>query len=158
MRVPTTDEDRPIEVLDEAECRSLLGTTGTGRLGFTDGALPAIVPFPFALQDGHVMIPAHRGSSIVRAVRGSVVVFAVDSYDAATDTGWSVTVVGPTRMVFDLEEVSALLQRCFPTWPPAPGRCFISVHPGLVRGWRMKESPAVPTSAAPDTEDAPPGR
>ena len=106
-RLPSTDEDRRCEVLDEDACRRLLGTTGTGRIGFTDGALPAILPVPFAVRDGHVMIPERRGSPVESALRGAVVAFQVDSFDTGTRTGWSVTVVGLTRLVSDPRDVAA---------------------------------------------------
>jgi hypothetical protein len=150
--VHTADEDRVLEVLDEAACRELLGTTPTGRLGFTDGALPAILPVPFALADGRVMIPARRTSAVLSAVRGAVVAFAVDSYDARTRTGWSVTVVGPALIVSHPEEVAALQAR-FASHPPAADRCYIAVLLGLLKGWRMSECPPVSTSAGPAAPD-----
>jgi hypothetical protein len=153
--VPTTDEDRVFEVLDDDECRHL-GTTGTGRIGFTDGALPAILPVAFALRDGQVVISARRDSSVVRAVRGAVVAFQVDSYDAAARTGWSVTVVGPTRLASDPVAVAGVEDMQFSWRPPPPDRCYISVQLGLVRGWRMSKSPEESTAAGPsDTSDVP---
>jgi uncharacterized protein len=149
--VPTTDEDRLLEVLAEAECRELLGTARTGRLGFTDGALPAILPVPFALRDGQVVIPARRSSPVVSAVRGAVVAFQVDSYDAATRTGWSVTVVGPTRLIGVPEDVAALEELGLSSPAPTPDRCYIAVQLGLLRGWRSSETTAVPSPARPDT-------
>ena len=142
----TTDEDRLFEILDQDTCRQRLDASGTGRLGFTDGALPVILPVPFALQDGDVMIPAHRDSPVLKALRGAVVAFEVDSYDAATRTGWSVTVVGPTRVVSHAAEVAALQLR-FSTHPPTTDRCYIAVLLGLLRGWQLSECPTVPGSA-----------
>jgi hypothetical protein len=147
--VLTSDEDRLLEVLDEAVCRQLLATALAGRLGFTDGALPAILPVPYALQDGKVVIPAHRGSPVVAALRGAVVAFAVDSYDVETRTGWSVTVVGPTLLVSHPEEVATLHAR-FAAHPPATDRCYVAVLLGLLRGWRMSEHAAV--SRSPDAD------
>ena len=148
----TTEEDRLFEVLAEAECRQLLDRAGIGRLGFTDGALPAILPVAFAVRDGHVMIPARRGSAVVSAVRGAVVAFEVDSYDGATGTGWSVTVVGPTRLISSPGIVAALEESRSSPRPPAPDRCYIAVQFGLLRGWRLSETTAaVPTSPGPDT-------
>ena len=156
--MPTTDEDRLYEVLDEAECRHLLGTARTGRLGFTEAALPAILPVPFAVQRGHVMIPARPDSPVVRAVRGAVVAFAVDSYDAVTNTGWSVTVVGPSRLVWDPEEVAVLHELCLSSGPSVPDRCYICVQPGLLRGWRVSEPPRMRAGTAPDGGSGSPGR
>jgi uncharacterized protein len=155
-RLPSTDEDRRCEVLDEDACRRLLGTTGTGRIGFTDGAVPAILPVPFAVQDGHVMIPERRGSPVESALRGAVVAFQVDSFDTGTRTGWSVTVVGLTRLVSDPRDVAALELR-LSRRPSAPDRCYIAVQPGLVRGWRMSEVPPVATSGS-EADGEPPGR
>lgn len=147
--MPTDDEDRVLEVLHDLECRRLLTTTHLGRLGFTDGALPAIVPVAFALDDDSVVIPARRGNWVAGAVRGSVVAFAVDSYDAVARTGWGVTVVGPSRVVTDPAAVAAhggLLGR---PDPPAAGGCSIVVQLGLLRGWRLSHPPGVsPTTAA----------
>lgn len=145
----TVDEDRLTEVLDEAACRQLLGTTVTGRLGFTDGALPAILPVPFAVEQGHVVIPALRGSAVVSAVRGAVVVFEVGSWDAATRTGWSVTVVGPTRLVNHPKALAALQLR-FTSHPPSIDRCYIAVLGRRLTGWRMSEHPTVARTVAPD--------
>jgi nitroimidazol reductase NimA-like FMN-containing flavoprotein (pyridoxamine 5'-phosphate oxidase superfamily) len=153
--VPTTDEDRRYEVLAEAECHRLLGTVGTGRLGFTHGALPAILPVPFSVRDGHVMIPARRGSAVVSAVRGAVVAFEVDTYDAATRTGWSVTVVGPTRLISASGQVAALEESRFAARPPAPDRCYIAVQLSLLRGWRVSETTPEATSGRPGSRAEP---
>jgi hypothetical protein len=88
-----------LEVLDGAECRRLLGTVRVGRLGFTEGALPAIVPVPFALAVDSLVIPARQGNWAVGAMRASVVALGVDSHDVDERTGWGVTVVGPSRVV-----------------------------------------------------------
>lgn len=147
----TADEDRVLEVLDEAACRRLLGTAPSGRLGFTDGALPAILPVPFALEDGRVVVPTRLSSAVLSAVRGAVVAFAVDSYDAETRTGWGVTVVGPTRVVSRPEEVATLHLR-FPSHPHAADRCYIAVLLGLLKGWRLSEYP--PVARSPDSDIA----
>lgn len=120
--MPTNDEDRVLEVLADAECRRLLGTAQIGRLGFTDGALPAIVPVPFTVEDHRVRIPAREGNWVLAAVRRSVVAFAVDSYDVVTRTGWGVTIVGPAYVT---------------TGDLRNGTRSIAVQMGLLRGWRL---------------------
>ena len=151
----TTDEDRVDESLDEAECTRLLTTTAIGRLVFTDGALPAIVPVAFLLHDGHVLIAARQGSTVVNAVRGSVVAFEVDSYDAAARTGWSVTIVGPSRIISDPGQVAALAEPGVSARPSHPSRCYISVKPGIVRGWRI--APEARNAESTDTGPEDPG-
>ncbi|MGY2066073.1 pyridoxamine 5'-phosphate oxidase family protein [Blastococcus sp. SYSU DS0619] len=145
--MPTTDEDQ-VDVLDEAECRRLLGTASIGRLGFTDGALPALVPVSFALHEGSVLIPGRLGNSVVDAVRRTVVALGVDAYDGGSGAGWGVTVVGPSRVVSDPALVLEHDRLGLLTPPSGPGRCYIAVQIGLLRGWRTR-LPATRAPAAP---------
>lgn len=131
--MPTDDEDRVLEVLDDAECRRLLGTVRVGRLGFTDGALPAILPVPFTVEEDCVSIPAREGNWVVDAVRRSVVAFAVDSYDAVARTGWGVTVVGPAHVMPAVPADGATGD----SRSPIARRRSIIVPMRLLRGWRM---------------------
>jgi len=140
--VPTTHEERFLEILDEAQCRRLLPTRAIGRLGFTEDALPAILPVAFTLQNGHVLIAVRHDSSVVNAVRRSVVAFQVDEYDPAARTGWSVTVVGPSRIITDPREVARLGGVPLSPPPPDPAWCYVTVLLGLVRGWRLAPYPA----------------
>jgi Pyridoxamine 5'-phosphate oxidase len=117
--MPTKDEDRVLETLDDAECRRLLGTARVGRLGFTVGALPEILPVPFTLDGDCIRVASRLDDRLVDAVRRSVVVVAVDSYDVDEQTGWGVTVVGPSSVL------------------SVEGRSSIVVPLGLVRGWRL---------------------
>ena len=125
--------------LDDAECRRLLGTATVGRISFTDGALPAIAPVPFTLHDEQVLIPARRDSPMVRAVSGAVVAFGVDSFDPCTETGWSVTVIGPSRLLGDPGALVALAGAHLPGRWTYPDRCLITVQVGLLRGWRAED-------------------
>ena len=151
------DETSPIEELDEAECRLLLTTATVGHLGFTHGALPAIVPVPFALQDEHVIIPARRSNPMVAAVRGAVVAFEVDHFDPHTETGWSVTVIGASRVTGDRDQVAPFEAIRSPQVLTGHDRCFICIRPGLLRGWRASARDVERTSAGTAAEDAPPG-
>jgi hypothetical protein len=117
--VPTTDQDLVHESLSVGDCLRLLGSAGIGRLAYTQAALPAVRPVTFTLGGDDVLIPVHAGSPLVGAVRGAVVAFEADAYDAGR-AGWTVTVVGPSRVVA----------------ADGPGGCVIAVHMGLIRGWR----------------------
>jgi uncharacterized protein len=118
--VPTTDEDRAHEELGRAECLRLLRSAAVGRLAYTRSALPVVRPVSFRLEEGGVVIPSRSGSPLLDAVRGAVVAFEVDSYDAER-TGWTVSVVGPSRVVGP----------CAGTATAA-----ITVQLGMVQGWR----------------------
>ncbi len=147
--MPTNDEDRLHEVLDDAECRRLLGTARVGRLGFTHGALPAILPVPFTVHDDCVRIPVQEGNWLVDAVRRSVVAFAVDSYDVVHRTGWGVTVVGPALWTLGAVPVTPSTGSREPAGPPLPGHAIL-VQMGLLRGWRTS-LPVGTTPALADT-------
>ncbi len=134
--MPTTDPDPVVLPLDEAECRVLLLRSRLGRLAFTRNALPAIQPVPYCLHSGEVVIPAPAGSPYLPRARGAVVALGVDAYDGDTGTGWSVTVVGPSRAVDDPTETAVL--DALPWSRPrstGDGR-YVALEIGLLSGWR----------------------
>ncbi|MCZ2812079.1 pyridoxamine 5'-phosphate oxidase family protein [Modestobacter sp. VKM Ac-2979] len=139
----TTDHgERELSVLDEATCLALLRTTPIGRLVFTEGALPAVQPAAFAFSGGEVCIPTYAGSKVAVASVGAVVAFEVDEVDAATRTGWNVTVIGPSRVVTDARDVARLDELGVRPWVGAGTRCYICVQVRLVQGRRVKRSAA----------------
>jgi hypothetical protein len=147
--VPTVTEDRRQEVLDEAECLALLGTASIGRVAFTAGALPAVQPVAFTVHRGEVLIPTQPGSEVAVASRGAVVAFEVDELDLIDRTGWTVTIVGPSRLIVDPGTVSALDDLGTRPWVPAATHCYVAVHIRLVGGRRVRRCP--------DTGSAPAG-
>lgn len=128
-----------LEILDAAECRSLLNATALGRIVFTERALPAIQPVKYALIGGDVVIRTSTGSKLADATRDAVVAFEADAFDASADTGWSVVVIGHAHEVTDPDEQAAL--EALPLRPWAGGACdrFIRIHPELVSGRRIPE-------------------
>jgi len=140
------DEDRVIEILDEEECRRLLEKSSIGRLVFTDGALPAVLPVSHALHDGHVLVAARRDSALTGALRGSVVAFQVDAWAGEDRTGWSVTVVGPSRVITSPAEVQRLDDLQLFNRAPSPDRCYVAVRMDMLRGWRMSPSAGAGTA------------
>lgn len=138
----------PGHPMDAAACLALLSASHVGRLAFTDRALPAVVPLPYTVHDGHVLVAAHRDSPIAAAVRRSVVAFQVDSGPAGGLTEWSVTVVGPARVA----AVPAATAGPTPDDRLAPAdRCLIMVRMEMIDGWRTAlpsgRAPEVPASA-----------
>jgi hypothetical protein len=132
-----TYDDEPLEALADADCRRLLATAHLGRLGFSDGALPAIVPVRFVLHEDSVLIPARSSIPPATGASGSVVVLQVDSFGDDLGPGWSVTAVGPSRVVRDPGVVAGLQALASFARLGGAGDCFISLRPGLLRGWRI---------------------
>jgi hypothetical protein len=123
--VPTSDDDRAQEVLGRAEALQLLGTVSIGRLAFTQAALPATRPVSFSLRGEDVLIPVPAGSPLIEALRGSVVAFEADAYDTAVRTGWTVAVVGASRLL-DGQRIHESLSK----------RSVIAVRVALAQGLR----------------------
>jgi hypothetical protein len=136
--VPLADDGaRVLELLDEQECRRLLGTARLGRLAFTEGALPMIQPVGFVVSGEEVLIPTRLGSTLTAAARGAVVAVEVDDVDPVARTGWDVTVVGPSRVVTDPAEVARLDQLGARPWAPAGVPCYVAVRIAVLRGRRL---------------------
>jgi nitroimidazol reductase NimA-like FMN-containing flavoprotein (pyridoxamine 5'-phosphate oxidase superfamily) len=105
-----------LEILTDAQCLALLPTVPVGRIVFTEGALPAVQPVNFVVDDECVIIRATTGSKLAAAAGGAVVAFEVDEYDATTETGWSVTAVGQASLVTDSAELARLSRLPLRSW------------------------------------------
>jgi hypothetical protein len=74
---------------------------------------------------------------VTAALRGSVVAFEVDAFSGEEHLGWSVTVVGPSRVISTPDDVQRLDELGLNTRPRTADRCYIAVRIDLVKGWRM---------------------
>jgi hypothetical protein len=150
--VVMTDEGLEPEVLDEAACLRLLSSAPIGRIAFTQDALPAIQPVVFAVAGGEVFIPTHQGSRVAAASREAVVAFQADEFDVRAGTGWSVTVVGPSRVITEATEVLRMDRLGIRPWSPGQRRCYIVVQVRLVSGQRFRPGPVAipPPGPAPE--------
>jgi hypothetical protein len=140
--VDAAHEDPDTEALDRAECLDLLSSALIGRISFTQGALPAVQPVAFAVVDSEVFIPTHEGSEVAAASRGAVLAMEVDEVDVRACTGWSVTVVGPSRLIVDADEVLRMDRLGVRPWATGPGLCYIGLEIRLVSGRRIGRRPS----------------
>ena len=85
---------RELEVLDDDECWGLMARDTLGRIGFTQGSLPAIRPVNYVLSGHDVLIRTSPNSDMGKAIDGQLVALEVDSIDRATRSGWVVVVIG----------------------------------------------------------------
>ncbi|WKX69022.1 pyridoxamine 5'-phosphate oxidase family protein [Streptomyces sp. XD-27] len=96
--------------LSEQECWQRLGTHGIGRLAYTAGGAPVLLPVNF-LVDGRSVVyrtdPA--GPAAVRA--GAEVAFETDHVDEVSGLGWSVLVAGTAEHLTDPDMLDALARR-----------------------------------------------
>ncbi|RSN70981.1 pyridoxamine 5'-phosphate oxidase family protein [Actinomadura sp. WAC 06369] len=148
-----------LEILDEDECRDLLGRAAIGRIVFTHRALPAVQPVNFVVARRDIVIRTSRTSRLATAAADTVVAFEIDDVDTAARTGWSVVVVGRARRVTDPREIAALEALPLDTWVPGRRDVFIRIGSDLVTGRRIggTRSPdggRPPHRRAPDGEGA----
>jgi hypothetical protein len=78
---------------------------------------------------------------VAAASRAAVVAFQADEFDVREGTGWSVTVVGPSRGVTEAAEVLRMDRLGIRCRYPGPGRCYIGVQVRLVSGQRFGPRP-----------------
>lgn len=120
--------------LNEAACRKLLSTVEVGRLGFTVGALPRILPVPFTVRGEEVITGSLRGSAAVSPRPGDVVVFEAESYDPTIREGWCAGVVGPCRVLTDPDEIATIHVMAIAPWIPAQAGDYFAITMGLFYG------------------------
>ncbi|WP_354637873.1 pyridoxamine 5'-phosphate oxidase family protein [Kitasatospora camelliae] len=106
-----------------------------GRIVYTVGALPAVLPVRYRLDgDGSVVIHAAARSQLVRAVSGALVAF--EAGEVAEDgTGWSVTVLGRAD-VADAHARRAAAEAPVPETLPVT----IRIRPELVSGRTLPDA------------------
>ena len=119
-----------LEVLDRAECLRLLSHQTLGRVAFTSGALPCVLPVHFHLQDDTILVRTRRGGRLDAALQDAVVAFEVDDLDRVTHAGWSVAVTGVATEVTDrrrgrpgerrASRPVAVARARIPSWPSPP--------------------------------------
>src|SRR3978361_650040 len=129
-----TERERLLDLLDEADCRRLLETAVMGRIAFTEGAMPAIQPVSFALRGEDVLIPTGLGSKMAAGSRGAVLAFEIDDYDLVERPGWNVTVIGPSRLISDPDQIRTLDALGARPWAPVSTHCYIALRMAVVRG------------------------
>jgi nitroimidazol reductase NimA-like FMN-containing flavoprotein (pyridoxamine 5'-phosphate oxidase superfamily) len=137
MSVPGPSSDIPAveraRSLDVAECYELLATHTVGRVVFTDGALPGILPVNYVLSGRRIVFRTHPGSRLARAVADQVVAFEVDQLDLDFQIGWSVVATGVAHVLHESDIARAAAWRVAP-WAGGKKDRFFAIAPGLVTG------------------------
>lgn len=137
-----------LEQLDDQDCRRLLQVAPHGRLAFTEGALPMVLPATYTVR-GEEIIASLVGVGVDR-FRGTVVAFEVDSYDPQTQDGWCVSVIGPSRLITAPALIAELDALGFAPYTPdmTPGPQYVAVHIAVLRGRRLRARSTPPEVAA----------
>ncbi|MFJ8042023.1 pyridoxamine 5'-phosphate oxidase family protein [Kitasatospora sp. NPDC096147] len=143
------ERDERVATLGEAECLRLLGTVPIGRVVYTEHALPAVLPVAFTVApDGGLILGLRAGTTVTRALDGTVAAFQADQLDPVTRTGWSVLVRGRAEVIRD-ETARRALRRTGPLpWIGGQDPVFVRIAPELVSGRRVHptDRPCVPAA------------
>ncbi|WP_329500507.1 pyridoxamine 5'-phosphate oxidase family protein [Kitasatospora herbaricolor] len=127
-------DGRGAEECTREQSLELLRQTAIGRLIHTDDAMPAVTPSCFTLDSlGEVVIPL-PASWRADLMDGEVVGFQTDRFDEQTLRGWTVLVVGRSRLVTDPVKIAGLRHQGPLYWGHRPTRGYLSIHPELVTG------------------------
>lgn len=129
-------DGRRVEVLSYADCLTLLGRGQIGRVVFTVGALPAIVPVTYAVLHGSLVLRTAASTELARAADDGVLAVEVDDVDPDRRTGWSVVVTGIAAVVTSPAE-RALIEAAVAPWAPGGRDVCIRVPFTKVTGRRI---------------------
>jgi uncharacterized protein len=137
MRKLATDR-AGLEILHLGDCFLLLKSAPVGRIGFAEGGEVVILPVNFLVDGQDVVFRTGAGSKLSAVEVGHYVGFEADSYDAATETGWSVVVNGFAEVVDDAEEAARLDALGLSPWGGyASGRVWVRIRPSSITGRRI---------------------
>jgi len=126
-----------LEVLGRGDCLRLLALATLGRIGFTSGALPTVLPVSFHLDGERILVRTGRGSQLDAALQNvAVVAFEVDEFDPIDHSGWSVAVTGVATEVIDPTELDRARHEPSSHWTPAGDEALIAISTEFVSGRR----------------------
>ncbi|MDX6287113.1 MAG: hypothetical protein QOG53_2598 [Frankiales bacterium] len=126
-------------VLTRSECEALLRSAVVGRVAFTDGALPQVLPVNYTMDGTAVVFRTTANGRLAACCRDAVVAFEVDEIDPSTQCGWSVLIVGDAIAVTEQSEVARARQLPFAPWADGERDHYIRIVPGIVTGLSLRE-------------------
>ncbi len=122
-----------IHELSRDECLARLQSHQLGRLAVSEGALPRILPVNYAMDCANVVFRTQQGGLLDRTCRNTIVAFEIDDFDPATQTGWSVVVVGTATVLYASEWLRAVELGLSSVGAP-DGSLFVKIVPGIITG------------------------
>lgn len=144
---PGAPGQRVIESLSEAECLRMLSAGRVGRLAYTGGEGPTVLPVEYRLHEGSVIFHTLQGTFTEDDLRTGIahadyqVAFEVDQIDPVAQWGWAVLVVGSAHHVDGEAEHASIIDAGADPWPGADTTHLIRVQPRYIRGRRSYPRP-----------------
>ena len=135
METPLLSADG-LEILDDAECRTLLAQHDIGRVIVVTGGAAAVFPVSYGMVSGDIVFFTGVGTKFREAARSALVSFEVDSIDSTTRTGWSVLVVGTATLASpSLTARAAAVGIC--PWAAGARHHAVRIRPDFISGRRL---------------------
>ena len=134
-------DDRPVTLLNEDECWSLLSSMSLGRLVTILGGKPEIFPVNFVTQRRTVLFRTAQGTKLYSAVMGDWVAFEADYHDAPLTYGWSVIVKGRAHVLSANADILEAEEASLQSWIATLKPLYVRVIPLEITGRRFKFGP-----------------
>jgi hypothetical protein len=125
-----------LEVLNRADCLSLLASVPVGRVAASINALPVVLPVNFVVDGERVLFRTGAGTKLSAAADGSVIAFEADAYDATTRAGWSV-LVQAVAQVQPLDSVTSEQLAQLPAWGNRRADLLVILGTEVISGRRI---------------------
>jgi hypothetical protein len=140
-----------LEILDREDCVRLLESATLGRIGFTSGALPTVLPVNFHVDSGRILVHTARGGRLDAALKNAVVAFEADEFDSGDHSGWSVAVTGVATEL-DPGMLDGAHRDPVAVWAPTGHETVLAISIDLISGrrsttdapWLNAGTPATP--------------
>jgi uncharacterized protein len=142
-------DSKGLEVLGRDECLRLLAVATLGRIGFTSGALPTVLPVTFHLDEEHIYVRTGRGSTLDAALQNSVVAFEADDFDPVDHCGWSVAVTGLASAVSTPIGLGLAHRELPAAWANGENEAVLAISTELVSGRRTTAAPRAMQESCP---------
>lgn len=127
-----------MQVLSSDECFSLLGSVPVGRVAFIAEGGVQLFPVTFVIHDRQIVFRSAMGSKLDAAEMARNVTFEADSWDAPTQSGWSVLATGRVHAVTDSERLAELERLGLDPWLNGGEEMgWIEVHVDEISGRRL---------------------
>ncbi|MET7543163.1 pyridoxamine 5'-phosphate oxidase family protein [Streptomyces sp. NPDC005507] len=139
------EQDRRTRQLDRYEALRLLGAVSSGRMVFTQHALPAVRSANHLVESDAIVVRLDDGAALdsLQTDPGApavVVAYEADVIDPETRLGWSVVVTGYARLEGAAEGRNGYEGRPTP-WMGQAKNAVVRIRPDVVSGFRIEAIP-----------------
>ena len=128
---------RTLRRLSVPECLALLSRGSVGRLAFTQGPAPVILPVNYVLDGVTVVLRTAAGTQLAELPDGEGVALEADWVDADYHTGWSVLLRGRLDRVTQADELARCATLPLGVYAPGSRKEWRRITPATISGRRI---------------------